>query len=96
MWRASRSRSSIRADATLLWAAHAKVENASGFVDYFWFTTQNSVTIGFGHYYPLDTFSHVIVTVASLTGVAFAAVATGVAFARFSTTTAKVIFSRSA
>ena len=82
--------------ALVLYLDDAAVTNVTGFADYFWFSIQSIATIGYGYFTPADTFAHVIVTVESLVGIAFVAVATGVVFARFSTTNAKVIFSRTA
>jgi inward rectifier potassium channel len=82
--------------AAVLTALHADVKTASGFLDYFWFMTENSATVGYGPYIPQDTISHIAATIASLVGIGFVAVATGVVFARFSTSTAKVLFSKTA
>jgi inward rectifier potassium channel len=82
--------------AGALYAMHANVKNAQGFVDYFWFMTENSATVGYGRYFAQDAIAHAAATIASLVGIGFTAVATGVVFARFSTTTAKVLFSRTA
>ena len=79
--------------ALILWLPGAKVSNAHGFLDYFWFSVQTLATIGYGVLAPEDTFANVIVTIESFIGIGFTALATGVFFARFATPSARVIFS---
>jgi inward rectifier potassium channel len=82
--------------ATVLWLGHADVVNATGFIDYFWFSVQTLATIGYGYLYPNDTLSHVMVTVESFFGIGLTALVTGIFFARFSTPSARVLFSERA
>ncbi|MCX5747116.1 MAG: ion channel [Proteobacteria bacterium] len=79
--------------ATILWLGHASVTNATGFMDYFWFSVQTLATIGYGVLAPNDTLSHVIVTIESFLGFGLTALVTGVFFARFSTPSPRIIFS---
>lgn len=80
--------------AAILYAGHADVVNARGFLDDYWFSVQTLATIGYGYLYPNDTLAHVVVTVESFVGIALTAMITGVFFARFATPYAKVIFSK--
>jgi inward rectifier potassium channel len=82
--------------AIILWAAHANVSNAGGFLDYVWFSVQTVATIGYGYLAPEDTLSNIIVTIESFIGIALTALVTGLFFARFSTTSARVLFSEKA
>ena len=80
--------------AAILYAGHADVMNAHGFLGYYWFSVQTLATIGYGYLAPNDTLSNAIVTVESFVGIALTAMVTGVFFARFATPYAKVIFSK--
>jgi inward rectifier potassium channel len=80
--------------AVILYAGHADVMNAHGFLDYYWFSVQTLATIGYGYLAPNDTLANAIVTVESFIGIALTAMITGVFFARFATPNAKVLFSK--
>jgi inward rectifier potassium channel len=80
--------------ALVMWFGGAKIANASGFADYYWFSVQTFGTIGYGGLMPADTLANAVVTVESFSGMAFTALATGIFFARFATTSARIIFSR--
>jgi len=80
--------------AVILYAGHASVMNAHGFLDYYWFSVQTLATIGYGYLAPNDTLANAVVTVESFVGIGLTAMITGVFFARFATPYAKVIFSK--
>lgn len=80
--------------AVVLWAGHASVTTATGFLDYFWFSVQSLATIGYGVLAPADTLANTVVTIESFLGFLLTALITGVVFARFSTPSARVMFSR--
>jgi inward rectifier potassium channel len=80
--------------AVVLFVGHARIGNAHGFVDDFWFSVQTLGTIGYGTLTPDDTLANIVVTVESFVGMVLTALITGVVFARFSTPTARVIFSK--
>lgn len=82
--------------AAILYFGHAAVLNATGFLDYYWFSVQTLATIGYGYLAPNDTLSNVVVTIESFVGIGLTAMITGVFFARFATPSAKVVFSRHA
>ena len=79
--------------AAVLWFGHARITNAHGFLDCFWFSVQTIATIGYGVLAPDDLLSHTVVTVESFLGFGLTAMVTGVFFARFSTPSPRVIFS---
>ena len=66
------------------------------FWDTFFFSVQTMASIGYGAMYPRPecTYTNILVTIESLTGLMGLTVATGLMFARFSRPTAKVLFSR--
>ena len=66
------------------------------FWDTFFFSLQTMASIGYGAMYPRPecTYTNILVTIESLTGLMGLTVATGLMFARFSRPTAKVLFSR--
>jgi inward rectifier potassium channel len=64
------------------------------FADAFFFSVQTMATIGYGHMRPATLWANLLVTVESLVGLMFLAIATGLVFARFSRPTARVRFSR--
>jgi inward rectifier potassium channel len=74
------------------------IQNArpSYFWDTFFFSVQTMASIGYGAMYPRPecTYTNILVTIESLTGLMGLTVATGLMFARFSRPTAKVLFSR--
>ena len=80
--------------AVILYAGHAAVMNAHGFLDDYWFSVQTLATIGYGYLAPGDALANAVVTVESFVGIVLSAMITGVFFARFATPYAKVIFSK--
>ncbi len=60
--------------------------------DAFFFSVQTLGTIGYGAMYPITLYANAIVTVESLVGLLFVAMATGLMFARFARPTARVLF----
>ncbi len=74
------------------------IQNARNnyFWDTFFFSVQTMASIGYGAMYPRPecTYTNILVTIESLTGLMGLTVATGLMFARFSRPTAKVLFSQ--
>ena len=69
------------------------IAGASGrFPDAFFFSIQTIATIGYGVMSPATFWCNVLVTVETMTGLVFLALATGVTFARISRPTARVMF----
>jgi inward rectifier potassium channel len=64
------------------------------FADAFFFSVQTMATIGYGRMAPATLYANLLVTVETLFGLMFLAIATGLVFARFSRPTARVRFSR--
>ena len=62
--------------------------------DLFFFSVETLATVGFGDMHPQTTYSHVVATFESFTGMSFLAVMTGLIFARFSRPRARMIFAR--
>ena len=62
----------------------------------FFFSIQTFATIGYGQVGPNGLAANVIVTIESLVGLMYQALATGLLFARFARPTASIIFSRTA
>lgn len=63
------------------------------FGDAFFFSVQTMASIGYGAMHPKTTYTNLIVTLESLVGLLWIAMATGLMFARFSRPTARVLFS---
>lgn len=80
--------------AAILWLGGARVMNAHGFLDDFWFSVQTMGTIGYGYLAPADALANTVVTVESFVGILLTALVTGIIFSRFSTPSARVIFSK--
>src|ERR1700733_12851194 len=68
--------------AVVLYAGGARIGNAHGFVDDFWFSVQTLGTIGYGTLTPEDTLANIVVTIESFVGMVLTALITGVVFAR--------------
>ena len=66
----------------------------NSFWDAFAFSFQTSSTIGYGHFFPANTYADVLVMFDALLGILFVAITTGLTFAKFSKPRARVIFSR--
>jgi len=64
------------------------------FSDAFFFSVQTMATIGYGEMSPATLYANLIVTVETVVGLMFLALATGLVFARFSRPTARVLFSQ--
>lgn len=78
------------------WASGARVMNADGFHDLYWFSVQSMATIGYGYLAPGNDIAEVIVVFEAFFGITMTAIVTGVFFARFSTPKARVVFSKTA
>lgn len=63
-----------------------------GFSDAFFFSIQTIATIGYGQMSPATFYCNVLVTLETMTGLVFLALATGITFARISRPTARVMF----
>lgn len=72
------------------------IENTrpGSYADAFYFSIQTLATIGYGKFAPLDTYSHLVVTIESVAGLLWTALTTGLVFAKFARPTARVLFSR--
>jgi inward rectifier potassium channel len=80
--------------ATVLYLGQARITNAQGFLDDFWFSIQTMGTIGYGYLAPADRLANTVVSLESFFSILFTALITGIIFARFSTPSARVIFSK--
>jgi inward rectifier potassium channel len=78
------------------WVVPGSVQNASGFLDCFFFSVETFATIGYGEMTPLTRFGHTLVTLEAFAGILASASITGVTFARLARPTAKVLFSEKA
>jgi len=65
---------------------------SGGFADAFFFSIQTIATIGYGVMSPATFWCNTLVTLETMTGLVFLALATGVTFARISRPTARVMF----
>jgi len=72
------------------------IENARGFLDYFFFAVETAATIGYGRMSPVTTTSNFLMSIQALIGLMWLAVMTGLVFSKFSRPTARVKFSRHA
>jgi inward rectifier potassium channel len=66
------------------------------FKDAFFFSVQTLASIGYGAMYPTTLYANIIVTLEAITSILSIAVLTGLAFARFSRSTARIAFSQNA
>jgi inward rectifier potassium channel len=66
------------------------------FSDAFFFSVETLATVGYGHFYPVSLYGHIIATFEIMVGMFGLAVITGVIFIRFSRPTAKIHFSKHA
>lgn len=64
------------------------------FLDAFFFSVQTIATIGYGQMSPATVYANTLVTVETMVGLMFLALATGIVFARISRPTARVMFGR--
>lgn len=78
--------------ACVYWLAGG-VENASGWLDCFFFSVQTMATIGYGKLTPQSSFANTLVTAEALLGMLSTAMATGLMFAKFARPTSRVLFS---
>ncbi len=69
------------------------VDNASTFLDVFFFSVQTMATIGYGHMVPTSAVTNAMTTVEAFVGLTYFAFITGLMFAKFSRPTAQVLFS---
>ena len=79
----------------LYWFDMPGVANAHGqsFADAFFFSMETISTLGYGQFYPIDTYTNVVASVEPLAGLLGFALATGLVFARVSRPTARMLFS---
>ncbi|HEX3444341.1 MAG TPA: ion channel, partial [Chthoniobacterales bacterium] len=66
------------------------------FTDAFFFSVETLATVGYGHFYPLSFYGHIIATLEIMVGMFGLAILTGVIFVRFSRPTARIRFSKHA
>jgi inward rectifier potassium channel len=81
---------------TTFWALDGAVQNASGFLDCFFFSVETFATIGYGEMTPNGRAGHALMTMEALSGILASATITGLTFARLARPTAKVLFSSKA
>jgi inward rectifier potassium channel len=83
--------------ALYLLGPNSIAEMAPGsFPDAFFFSIETLATVGYGHFYPLSLYGHIIATLEIMVGMFGLAILTGVIFVRFSRPTAKIRFSKHA
>ena len=83
--------------ALYLLGPNSIAEMAPGSVsDAFFFSIETLATVGYGHFYPLSLYGHIIATLEIMVGMFGLAILTGVIFVRFSRPTAKIRFSKHA
>ena len=70
--------------------------SAGSFSDAFFFSVETLATVGYGHFYPVSLYGHIIATLEIMVGMFGLAVITGVIFIRFSRPAAKIHFSKGA
>ena len=66
------------------------------FSDAFFFSVETFATVGYGHFYPLSFYGHIIAMLEIMVGMFGLAILTGVIFVRFSRPTARIRFSKHA
>jgi inward rectifier potassium channel len=79
--------------ALLYMVVPGSVQNATSFIDHFFFSVETLATIGYGVMSPQNRWAHSIVTVESLVGIASTAMITGLTFVRFARPSARILFS---
>jgi inward rectifier potassium channel len=72
------------------------IVHAQSFTDRYFFSVQTLASIGYGYMYPQTLYTHTVVSVEAMVGLVSIAVLTGLAFARFARPTARVMFSQKA
>ena len=70
------------------------INNATSFMDCFFFSVETLATVGYGAMSPATFYGHCIATAEIITGMMSMAVITSLVFARFSKPTARIVFSR--
>ncbi len=80
--------------ATAYWLGGHAVNNATSFIDCFFFSVETLATVGYGNMSPATIYGHSVATAEIMTGMLSLAVITSLVFARFSKPTARVLFSR--
>lgn len=80
------------------WVDISGVEHArsGSYADAFFFSMQTVSTLGYGQFYPADTYTNIVAAVEPLVGLLGFALATGLVFARVSRPTARMLFSENA
>lgn len=82
----------------LYWLDMPGIEHArnASFADAFFFSVETISTLGYGQFYPADTYTNIVATIEPLAGLLGFALATGLVFARVSRPTARMLFSENA
>jgi inward rectifier potassium channel len=82
--------------ALLYWIVPGSISGGrpGSLADAFYFSVQTFATIGYGVFSPSSGWAHFLVTLESLLGIIFSAMATGLVFAKFARPTARVLFAR--
>ena len=81
--------------AALYWLSPGCVANADGeILKLFFFSVETLTTVGYGEYFPLTNYAHIVVSVETFTGLFFTATMLGLIFARLSRPRARIIFAR--
>lgn len=80
--------------ATAYYIGDHAVNNASAFMDYFFFSVETLATVGYGNMSPGTIYGHWVATAEIITGMLSIAIITSLVFARFSKPTARILFSK--
>lgn len=81
--------------ATLYWLAPGSLGNSDGsWINCFFFSVQTLGTIGYGHWSPITTLGHIIVTIEASIGIVIVAIMAGFFFAKFSRPQSKIEFTQ--
>lgn len=79
--------------ATLYWVSPGPLSNSDGaWLDCFFFSVQTLGTIGYGHWSPVTTYAHAIVTIEAFLGIVIVAIMAGLFYSKFSRAQSKIEF----
>ena len=82
--------------ACVYWLVPGCVANAKGdLLELFFFSVETLTTVGYGEYYPLTDYAHIVVSAETFAGLFFTASMLGLIFARLSRPRARIVFARS-